>query len=291
MSLKKIVAGMGMALGMLAASAEGQARDVFLSVVDTFLYPGDVNGRYLTIRMNNPPPVKIGAYNVGLIIENPQAINFAYYDVDTILPHWLFYLDCSPPPCHMDSVLQCPDTCYDYKSQVITTGTRSQGRTVQSRLLTENYLQVTCSFGGPGPAIQPGDGILFQVPLNILPIADTVLLSERRVQISFDPLFTYLLDSTGNIAYRVNDTANFLHLTNGTVFIPYSKKGDMNFDGLLNASDVVRLMNYVFLGIDPPLPSESVADVNCDGVLTASDVVLELNRVFLGSTAPPWCGT
>ncbi len=293
MFFKKTVVGMGMALAMFTGTAPAQTPDVYLTVVDTFLYPGDPNGRYLTIRMNNPSPVKIGAYNVSLIIENPQAINFAYFDVDTILPSWRYFTDCSPPPCRPDSVLECPDTCYTYNSEVIIAGTVSQGADViEGRGLSEIYLQVFCIyqiFGTPGPIIQPGDGILFQVPLDIFPIADTVPLSERQVQISIDPLLTYLVDSTGNITYRAND----LHITNGTIFIPYSYpiKGDVNFDGLLNSTDVVRLMNYAFLGLNPPLPSESVGDVNCDNIVTGLDVVLLLNRVFLGLTDPPWCET
>jgi hypothetical protein len=242
--------------------------------------------------MNNPSD-KIGGYQVGLIIANPQAINFTYFDVDTTLPYWRYFTDCSPPPCHPDSVLECPDTCYDYNSQVITAGTRSQGADViEGSRLSETYLQVSCIFqtaGSTGPVIQPGNGILFQVPLNVLPIADTVSLSERQVHISIDPIYTYFSDSTGNIAYRVVDTIPpiyTLDTTGGTVFIPFSMKGDINFDGLLNSTVVVRLINFAFLGINPPVPSENVADVNCDAIIDSLDVVREINKIFLGVPFP-----
>jgi hypothetical protein len=65
-------------------------------------------------------------------------------------------------------------------------------------------------------------------------------------------------------------------------------KGDLNGDGIYTSSDVVLILNCVFLGLGSC--DLCFADVNCDGVLTSSDVVLELNRVFLGITAAPWCG-
>ena len=69
-------------------------------------------------------------------------------------------------------------------------------------------------------------------------------------------------------------------------------KGDINCDGTFSPSDVVCLLNCVFLGAaNPPCGCDlCVADVDCDGTLSPSDVVLELNRVYLGLADPPWCG-
>ena len=295
MSVKRTVIGMGMALAMFATSGWAETPKVFVSVVDTFIYPGDiVEGRWLTIMMSNPT-VKIGGYNIGLIIENPQAINFTYFKVDTTLPHWRTFQNCAPPPCHLDSIYDCPDTCLDYESPVITswpggTSVSAGADIILGRRLSETYDQVTCIYqtsGSPGPVIQPGNNrVLLRVPMDIFPIADTVSLSERQVQITIDPLYTYFSDSTGNITYRVSDPVNTLSITNGTVFVPYSIKGDVNFDGRFNGSDVVRLINYAFLGVTPPLPTESTGDVNCDGVVDGSDVVKEINKVFLDVPFP-----
>ena len=63
-----------------------------------------------------------------------------------------------------------------------------------------------------------------------------------------------------------------------------SVKGDLNGDSTLTASDVVLMLNCVFLGTG--LCGPCFADVNCDGILSASDVVLELNKVFLGTPFP-----
>ncbi len=62
--------------------------------------------------------------------------------------------------------------------------------------------------------------------------------------------------------------------------IACAAKGDMNADGSLTASDVVLMLNCVFLGSGNCAPC--YADVSCNGMLTSSDVVIELNAVFLG---------
>ncbi len=63
-------------------------------------------------------------------------------------------------------------------------------------------------------------------------------------------------------------------------------KGDLDGDGMPTASDVVLLLNAVFLGGCFPAPF-GAGDLNCDGLLDASDVVALLNVVFLG--ASPLC--
>ncbi len=60
--------------------------------------------------------------------------------------------------------------------------------------------------------------------------------------------------------------------------------GDLNSDGLVDAADVVFLLNRVFLN-RPLLAGETHADLDCDGFLTASDVVAILNQAFLGIEA------
>lgn len=56
--------------------------------------------------------------------------------------------------------------------------------------------------------------------------------------------------------------------------------GDMNADDDLTSSDVVLLLNCVFLGAGAC--EFCYSDLNCDGDLTSSDVVLQLGAVFLG---------
>ncbi len=289
MSVKKTVIGMGIAIAMFASGAFGGTPQAFLTVVDTVLYPNvadpNGNGRLLTIRMNNPV-VHVGGFSVSLTIADPSIINFAYNDIDTVPPDTVIYQDCSPPPCHWDTIVTCPNYCYNYSTQVSTQGTRTANFDfIDGSRLSEITVQVTGDAqSGTGPVMQPGNGVLFRVPLTIFPISDSIPLAQRQVKIFFDSIYTTVSDSSGNTTWRVTDTT--VAVTPGTVTIPFSMKGDNNFDGMHSPTDVVIELGWVFAGSPMPLPSSSVADVNCDGQWTPSDVVLLLGKVFNGFALP-----
>lgn len=63
------------------------------------------------------------------------------------------------------------------------------------------------------------------------------------------------------------------------------KCGDTNADWLINVSDAVYIINYVFAGGNPPDPLES-ADPICDSEVNVSDAVWIINYVFAGGNAP-----
>ncbi len=63
--------------------------------------------------------------------------------------------------------------------------------------------------------------------------------------------------------------------------------GDANGDGVINATDVVYLINYLFISGPVPDPLEA-GDVNCDGVVNVTDVVYLINYLFI-SGPPPGC--
>jgi len=291
MSVKKTVIGLGFVTLMFANGAYGGTPQVFLSIVDTVLYPnisdptGALGSRQLTVRMNNPV-VHVGGYSIALTISEPAIINFGYNDIDTIPPDTVIFWDPSPPPGHWDTVITCPTNCYNYNTQVYTSGTRSANYDfIDGSRLSEITLQVTGQAQtSSGPVMQPGNGVLFRVPLVIFPISDSISLSQRQVEIYFDSIFTSVSDSSGNTVWRATD--NTLSLTHGTVTIPYSMKGDCNFDGLYTPTDVVYLLGWVFVGSPQPLPSPTVGDVNCDGNYTPSDVVNLLGKVFNGNSLP-----
>ncbi|MGE5693447.1 MAG: hypothetical protein ACM3YF_06670 [Candidatus Zixiibacteriota bacterium] len=291
MSVKKTVIGLGFAILMFANGAYGGTPQVFLSIVDTVLYPnisdptGALGSRQLTVRMNNPV-VHVGGYSISLTISEPAIINFGYNDIDTIPPDTVIFQDCSPPPCRWDTVITCPTNCYNYNTQVYTSGTRSANfDLIDGSRLSEITDQITGQAQtSSGPVMQPGNGVLFRVPLIIFPISDSISLAQRQVEIYLDSIFTSVSDSSGNTVWRASDTT--LSLTHGTVTIPYSMKGDCNFDGNLSPTDAVIALGWIYQGSPQPLPSPDVADVNCDGVWTPADAVLELNRIFLGTAFP-----
>ncbi len=61
--------------------------------------------------------------------------------------------------------------------------------------------------------------------------------------------------------------------------------GDANNSGMINISDVVYLINYIFSGGSAPDPIES-GDANCSSLVNISDAVYLINYIFAGGAAP-----
>ena len=61
--------------------------------------------------------------------------------------------------------------------------------------------------------------------------------------------------------------------------------GDCNDDLLVNVSDAVVIINFVFLGGTPPDPL-CEGDANADGSVNVSDAVAIINFVFVGGDPP-----
>jgi hypothetical protein len=64
--------------------------------------------------------------------------------------------------------------------------------------------------------------------------------------------------------------------------------GDANSDGNVNVSDAVHIINFIFIGGDPPDPMDN-GNVNCDGSVNISDAVWIINYVFIGGAEPCDC--
>jgi hypothetical protein len=67
--------------------------------------------------------------------------------------------------------------------------------------------------------------------------------------------------------------------------LPTYLRGDANGDGMINAADVVYLINYLFIHGPAPVPL-AAGDATCDGVVDASDVVYLINYLFVSGPAP-----
>ena len=94
----------------------------------------------------------------------------------------------------------------------------------------------------------------------------------------------------GHYNAYTQDGMNFIQPTTVSGWISVSTealRGDVNRDGVVNGSDVVYLINYLFIGGPAPDPLE-LGDVNCDGVVNGADVVYLINYLFLGGP-PPQC--
>jgi len=64
--------------------------------------------------------------------------------------------------------------------------------------------------------------------------------------------------------------------------------GDVNADRVIDASDLVYVLNYLFVDGPAPVPILQVGDVTCDGVIDAADLVYLINYLFI-SGPPPSC--
>ena len=70
------------------------------------------------------------------------------------------------------------------------------------------------------------------------------------------------------------------------VFIP----GDANFDGLVNITDMVYMIQYIFNSGPQPQPVISSGDFDGDCLISITDAVYGINYVFEGGSAPvPGC--
>jgi Domain of unknown function (DUF362)/Dockerin type I domain len=108
---------------------------------------------------------------------------------------------------------------------------------------------------------------------------DTVFVWEfPELSAGTHSIFFKVIDDAGNAN---NDSCSFLWSFD---YLPYIC-GDANSDEAINVSDAVYIINYVFVGGDPPEPMEA-GDTNCDGTCNVSDAVWIINYVFVGGNEP-----
>jgi hypothetical protein len=63
--------------------------------------------------------------------------------------------------------------------------------------------------------------------------------------------------------------------------------GDVTGDGVIDAADVVYLINYLYIH-GPALVPLQAGDVNCDGTIDAADAVYLTNYLYIHGP-PPGC--
>lgn len=97
----------------------------------------------------------------------------------------------------------------------------------------------------------------------------------------------------GNAANGNGSTSgDFIYTTSETTQPPAQTCqgicGDANDDTDVNVSDAVKIINYVFVGGDAPVPL-ACGDANNDGDVNVSDAVRIINYVFVGGDPPGDC--
>jgi len=125
-------------------------------------------------------------------------------------------------------------------------------------------------------------------------------LTEEIPWLSFDstsgnvPGLTYITPDFNGFTfgtYQDTFTVTAPSATNNPKKVPVELnvwlfRGDCNFNGKVNISDVTYLVYYLFATGDPPKPEKKVCDVDCDGKVNISDVTYIVAYLFSGSVIP-----
>jgi hypothetical protein len=128
-------------------------------------------------------------------------------------------------------------------------------------------------FEPPGyPTIGPGEGVLIKVNFRVD--------ESAPVGIALPITFETNVDWGHYNAYTDNSGLNFVQPStiSGWIYTDVIL-GDANSDGIVDAADLVYLINYLYRGKWPPSPL-SLGDFNQDGEVNVSDVIALLNYLF-----------
>ena len=126
--------------------------------------------------------------------------------------------------------------------------------------------------------IGPGRGYLATLCFSITGYTDTV-----RVDTVFFP-------PTNHLIFVTLEPKGYTPIFTKGVFpvVPFWP-GDSNHDMIVNVTDVIYLINYLFKSGPPPYPIVA-ADVNADCIVNITDVIYLINYLFKGGPAPkPGC--
>jgi hypothetical protein len=132
----------------------------------------------------------------------------------------------------------------------------------------------------------------------------SMVLTAYKIPAGFDSTFqsefvlieALIKGNTGTGLQQLRDHID----TTRHVLIPELKKlktifrkdlpicGDVTLDGVVDASDLISVLNYLFA--KGPMPPWVAADVNMDGVVDASDLIYLLNYLFAKGPKPKCFG-
>lgn len=112
----------------------------------------------------------------------------------------------------------------------------------------------------------------------------SALLSFGKLSLPTDGEITipvaFLLSSNGDTPFAGLISTLKSMLSGGS-----ASCGDADANGIVNISDAVYLINYIFAGGPAPIPLD-MGDVDCNGHVTISDIVYMVNYIFKGGPAP-----
>ncbi len=138
------------------------------------------------------------------------------------------------------------------------------------------------------PSIEPGDGPIARVWLEVEEIYDTLNVVPQIPEYKFDVMLNPVAFADEN-GRSVPACPTFAPII-GTVCVSDAKKCDMNADGRTDVVDIVRIIKCILCPIpEGCCPPEEIArgDCNGDGVLNVTDVVCCIRHIL--DTFCYWC--
>ena len=238
---------------------------------------GDLNWRHYTVTAEDMT-------TAGVVLSDNMKIRFTANDggtqsiveagVDGVVIRWY---DCIEPlTVNGLRILAEGDTLVWVDDQTVN-GSLSVARTETSQPLEVYFLDENYQIFQPNP--------------NIFEL-QTVVSDPGMGSCSMTADWQFTLSGTAIGATGL--TVDIIHLqqsfyTSPLIDVTIEKEyicGDANNDELVNVSDAVHIINYIFVqGASAPIPYES-GDVNCDTMVNVSDAVWIINFVFSSGKAP-----
>jgi len=135
----------------------------------------------------------------------------------------------------------------------------------------------------------PGEGVYFDLISPIDIFNTEVIITKTGDEYSH----TFTDKENGSYWYRMramdidDQYGNYGPVYNTIVEIPPYICGDANADEIVDVSDAVYLVNYVFTPGSPAPDPYEAGEVNCDETVDISDAVYLVNFVFVPGSPPP----
>lgn len=99
--------------------------------------------------------------------------------------------------------------------------------------------------------------------------------------------FTVLVSAGGQSSAIGTSTGTHFSIQAGFVYSGFVLHGDADGTGIINITDVVYLIAYIFSGGSAPCPYPvESGDTNCDKMVNISDAVYLIAYIFAGGPAP-----
>ncbi|MEW5702349.1 MAG: hypothetical protein AB1792_08990 [Candidatus Zixiibacteriota bacterium] len=216
----------------------------------------------------------IQGFQISVTLSRPDLMAFI---ADTVIDTCIICLDSACTA--LDTIYPCTTVVVPSSVQgsIIEDWDYAEARTAGGTNLRLTGLADYDRNHSPLPILPWTNGVLIKVVAQVnCDIPDTVL--DRTVVLDVNEIGTYFVDPKG-------DTISVVQLINGSITVPFTTLGDLDYNGIFNLLDVVKLVNIAFRGYPPACPP-GVDDLNCDGYVTLQDVVLLVGHVFRGQPRP-----